>query len=66
MGYTPVEGVEPHGDYYLWEYVPSLPAAAVFTVLFSILTFAHFFRMFKHRLWFMLAFTVGGNRTFYH
>lgn len=56
--------LEPYrGDYYLWQYVPSLPAAVVFLVLFAAITGAHCFRIFKTRLWFCLPFVIGGIST---
>jgi len=48
-----------HNGYYLWHYLPSTPAAAIFCVLFAIATIAHFWRLFKTRAWFCLAFTLG-------
>ncbi|KAJ2905969.1 hypothetical protein MKZ38_003452 [Zalerion maritima] len=62
MGFTPVDGVESYNDsgYYLWEYVPSIPAGAIFTVLFFGITLLHLVEMFKNRLWFMIPFSVGG------
>lgn len=51
-----------HG-YYLWKYVPSLPGAIIFAVLFASITGAHIWRLFKTRLWFCIPFTIGGLRT---
>ncbi|KAJ4223303.1 hypothetical protein NW759_005938 [Fusarium solani] len=48
------------GDYYLWLYIPSTPAAALFTALFSLGTAYTMWRMFKSRTWFCTAFVVGG------
>jgi hypothetical protein len=53
----PLDG---HGGYYLWKYVPSLPGAAVFLVLFAAITCAHGYRMIKNRLWFCIPFFIGG------
>lgn len=50
------------GDYYLWLYIPSTPAAALFTALFSLGTAYTMWRMFKSRTWFCTAFVVGGLR----
>jgi hypothetical protein len=58
-------GLEPYrGDYYLWYYVPSLGAAAVFLVLFGVLTIIHLYRLFKTRTWFCIPFAIGGICTF--
>lgn len=51
------------GDYYLWLYVPSTPAAAVFTALFALGTAYIIWRMFRSRTWFCTAFIVGGLCT---
>lgn len=52
--------LETYNGYPLWEYVPSLPAAVIFIVLFGILTLAHTWKMFAHRMWFCIPFVVGG------
>ncbi|KAF3903374.1 hypothetical protein ABW20_dc0103949 [Dactylellina cionopaga] len=49
-----------HPDYYLWKYLPSLPAAVVFLLLFTGITGLHCWRMFKTRTWFCIAFGIGG------
>jgi hypothetical protein len=51
------------GDYYLWLYVPSTPAAALFTALFALGTAYIIWRMFRSRTWFCTAFVVGGLCT---
>ncbi|KAM0327060.1 hypothetical protein ACHAQA_006183 [Verticillium albo-atrum] len=48
------------GDYYLWKYMPSLVAAIIFLSLFLVLSLAHTWKMFRHRLWFCLPFAIGG------
>ncbi|KAF7554645.1 hypothetical protein G7Z17_g2780 [Cylindrodendrum hubeiense] len=48
------------GGYYLWLYVPSTPAAALFTALFALGTAYISWRMFKTRTWFCTAFIIGG------
>ncbi|OBT61162.1 hypothetical protein VE03_09447 [Pseudogymnoascus sp. 23342-1-I1] len=48
-----------HMGYYLWHYLPSTPAAAIFAILFAVATAAHFWRLIKTRAWFCLAFTLG-------
>ncbi|MCJ1413704.1 hypothetical protein MMC32_000028 [Xylographa parallela] len=45
---------------YLWRYIPSLPAAVTFAVLFGIVTTAHTWKMSKTRTWFCLPFVIGG------
>ncbi|PNH30875.1 hypothetical protein VD0002_g1090 [Verticillium dahliae] len=45
---------------YLWKYVPSLALSIIFLSIFGILSLAHTWRMFQHRLWFCLPFVVGG------
>ncbi|PLB49973.1 RTA1 like protein [Aspergillus steynii IBT 23096] len=47
------------GGYYLWQYVPSLPAAVIFIVLFALGTAAHSWRIFKYRNRFCIAFLIG-------
>lgn len=51
-----------HG-YYLWKYVPSLPGAIIFAILFASITAAHTWRLFRTRLWFCIPFTIGGYRA---
>ncbi|KAM0324882.1 hypothetical protein ACHAQA_007848 [Verticillium albo-atrum] len=48
------------GDYYLWKYLPSIPAAAIFLVLFLAATLAIVWRLWKTRSWFCTAFAIGG------
>ncbi|MCJ1439400.1 hypothetical protein MMC27_008794 [Xylographa pallens] len=45
---------------YLWHYVPSLPAAVIFAVLFGIITTAHAWKMSKTKTWFCTPFVIGG------
>ncbi|KAM5354686.1 hypothetical protein ACJ41O_001333 [Fusarium nematophilum] len=52
--------LETHNGYPLWHYVPSLPAAIIFAIVFSILTIGHAWKMFRHRMWFCIPFVVGG------
>lgn len=51
------------GKVYLWHYVPSLPAALVFTGLFALATIAHIWKMARTRMWFCLPFVIGGICT---
>lgn len=55
----PIDGA----DVYLWKYLPSIPAAILFLVLFAALTSAHCWRMVKMRAWFCSTFAVGGLCT---
>lgn len=52
--------LEPYrGDYYLWNYIPSMAAAVIFIVLFLITTGLHTWRIYKTKSWFCIAFTIG-------
>ncbi|OQE12568.1 hypothetical protein PENVUL_c001G07951 [Penicillium vulpinum] len=48
------------GSYYLWKYVPSLPAAIIFLILFVAATAFHFWKLHRTKAWFCLAFSLGG------
>ncbi|TVY69956.1 Protein RTA1 [Fusarium oxysporum f. sp. cubense] len=48
------------GDFYLWGYVPSIPAAVIFIILFLVLSAAHTWKMIHNRLWFCIPFVIGG------
>ncbi|KAF5001600.1 hypothetical protein FGRMN_906 [Fusarium graminum] len=48
------------GDTYLWQYLPSLPGAITFTILFVFITILHGLRMFRTKLWFCIPFFIGG------
>ncbi|RVD87286.1 uncharacterized protein DFL_001528 [Arthrobotrys flagrans] len=50
----------PGSDVYLWKYLPSIPASAVFLGLFAIVTAFHCWRIFGSRTWFCIPFAVGG------
>lgn len=52
------------GDYYLWDYVPSLAASVVFTIAFFIATVAVSWRMLRTRTWFCIPFVLGGVGTY--
>ncbi|KAJ5399886.1 hypothetical protein N7465_010375 [Penicillium sp. CMV-2018d] len=43
-----------------YDYIPSIPAAVVFIVLFGISTLVHCWQMFRGRTWFFIAFIFGG------
>ncbi|KAH6628955.1 RTA1 like protein-domain-containing protein [Boeremia exigua] len=48
------------GSYYLWNYVPSTVAAAIFAALFALGSFYIIWRMFRTRAWFCIPFALGG------
>lgn len=48
------------GDHYLWTYVPNLPAAVVFAIVFAALAIAHGWKTVKTKSWYCIAFVVGG------
>ena len=52
--------LELYNGYPLWEYIPSRPAAIIFTILFTVVTVYHTYLMFRHRLWFCIPFIIGG------
>lgn len=53
--------LEPYdGDYYLWKYLPSIPAAAIFAILFALATIAHCWRVGTTRTWSAIPFCIGG------
>ena len=45
---------------YIWKYVPSLPAAIVFAILFAVATAGHGWKMSRTRMWFCVPFVIGG------
>lgn len=52
--------LELHNGYPLWHYIPSMPAAIVFVVVFAITTLLNAWRMFKYRVWFAIPLFIGG------
>lgn len=54
-GILPYKG----GTYYLWHYVPSMPGAIIFLILFIVAAAAHSYRMFRFRQWFYIPFILG-------
>ncbi|KAL4760369.1 RTA1 domain-containing protein [Aspergillus foveolatus] len=53
--------LEPYvGDYYLWEYIPSLPASIIFMLLFLAATLFHCWKAWKARARFCIPFCIGG------
>jgi hypothetical protein len=52
--------LEPYsGDYYLWHYLPSIPAAVIFTLIFLGCTFGLSWRSWKERVKFSIPFIIG-------
>jgi hypothetical protein len=49
-----------NGDFKLYRYDPSVPLAAVVSVLFALLTGLHFFQMYRSRVWFLIPLVLGG------
>ncbi|KAK3293856.1 RTA1 like protein-domain-containing protein [Chaetomium fimeti] len=47
------------GDYYLWKYLPSIPAAVVFLLLYICATLAFSWRIWRTKTWFCTAFAIG-------
>ncbi|KIW97613.1 uncharacterized protein Z519_01197 [Cladophialophora bantiana CBS 173.52] len=52
----PVDGT----DYYLWKFLPSVLAAVIFIILFTIVTGILCWRTVKTRSWFCIPFALGG------
>lgn len=50
------------GDFYLWKYVPSMAAAAIFLILYLAVSALHTWKMYRKRMWFCLPFVIGGYR----
>ncbi|KAJ6030985.1 hypothetical protein N7540_001717 [Penicillium herquei] len=48
------------GGYYVWHYVPSIAASAIFVVLFGAVTSYHFWKLFKTKVRFTIPFAIGG------
>ncbi|KXJ86092.1 RTA1 domain protein [Microdochium bolleyi] len=48
------------GGYYLWTYVPSIPAAVIAAIVFALLTLAYAWRLCQTRTWFTLPMLIGG------
>ncbi|KIL85257.1 hypothetical protein FAVG1_11687 [Fusarium avenaceum] len=49
-----------YNGYPLWLYLPSVPAAAVFTILFALGTTAIAWQMFRTKAWYCSVFVIGG------
>lgn len=50
------------GDFFLWSYVPSMPAAIIFCIIFLGLSMVHTWKLLRNRMWFCLPFAIGGYR----
>lgn len=48
------------GVWKAYRYDPSLPAAAIFSVLFFLLTFLHLYQLLRTRTWVFIPFVLGG------
>ncbi|KAH7166449.1 RTA1 like protein-domain-containing protein [Dactylonectria macrodidyma] len=47
-------------NFQLYRYTPSLPAAIVGVAVFAVLTLSHLWRLYRHRAYYFIAFTIGG------
>jgi hypothetical protein len=54
------------GVVYLWDYIPNLPAAITFAILFLLITLAHIHKMLRTKMWFCIPFVIGGICTSSH
>jgi hypothetical protein len=43
-----------------YDYIPSIPTAVVFIILFMTTTILHCWQMFRGRTWFFISFVLGG------
>lgn len=50
----------------LYRYLPNEPAAILFVVLFGLATIFHFWKLFRTKTWFFIAFCIGGICKMYH
>lgn len=46
-------------DFALYRYTPSIVAAAIFAVIFLVITFAHGLRLWRHGTYFFVPFIIG-------
>ncbi|GKZ18812.1 hypothetical protein AbraIFM66951_009515 [Aspergillus brasiliensis] len=46
--------------FYLWSYMPSIPAAVIFLILFLGATGIHTFKLIRSRAWFNIPLAIGG------
>ncbi|KAK4222593.1 RTA1 like protein-domain-containing protein [Podospora fimiseda] len=56
------KGLESLNDsgYYLWKYIPSVPLAIIFAILFLAITGLHIKKLFDSRTWYCIWFIIGG------
>ncbi|KAK3367719.1 RTA1 like protein-domain-containing protein [Podospora didyma] len=53
--------LEPYkGGYYLWKFLPSVPGAVIFAILFLAITVPHVWRIVTKKTWFCIPFALGG------
>ncbi|KAL3291102.1 RTA1 like protein [Colletotrichum asianum] len=52
------------GNYYLWKYLPSVPAAVIFCIIFLTTTFAYMWKIWKTRASFCIPMAIGGYMEF--
>lgn len=48
----------------LYRYVPSIPAGAIFAVVFGLLAIFHAFRLIRHQTLFFIPFVIGLLREY--
>ncbi|KAJ5638450.1 RTA1 like protein [Penicillium herquei] len=46
--------------YYVWQYIPSMIAAVIFLILFTLTTVFHFWKIFQTKVQYTLPFAIGG------
>ena len=51
--------LETYHGVYLWHYVPSLPLAITFAIVYGLATMTHGWKMVTTRMWFCLPFVIG-------
>jgi hypothetical protein len=49
------------GVVYLWKYIPNLPAAITFAILFLLVSMVHGWIIARTKLWLCLPFFIGGS-----
>lgn len=63
LSYPTMANPSASGDslYMLYYYNPSATAAAIFVVLFLVITLIHTYQMFRTKTWYFLPFVLGGH-----
>lgn len=51
--------MQERADFPLYGYIPSLPAAIILVVAFSLTSAAHFAQLLYYRQWWMVVFLIG-------